>query len=92
VIEVQGFTDQTGTNEQNLELSRRRASSVVRYLTTTHSVPLRKIHVIGMGEDSPAADNKTRAGRKENRRVELKVYTRDMTTAGARGANTTAQR
>lgn len=72
-IEVRGFTDTTGSKEYNLELSRRRADAVVRYLTVNLHVPLVRIHVLGLGEDEPAADNKTSAGRKENRRVEIRV-------------------
>jgi outer membrane protein OmpA-like peptidoglycan-associated protein len=91
VIEVQGFTDQSGSPEQNLELSRRRANAVVRYLTTNHTVPLRRIHVLGMGEEAPVADNKTREGRRENRRVELRVYAREM-AADTKGAKTASSR
>jgi OmpA-OmpF porin, OOP family len=73
VIEVQGFTDATGPKTYNLQLSHRRADAVVRYLTSKHNIPLVKIQLLGYGEDSPAASNDTREGRKENRRVELKV-------------------
>lgn len=72
-IEVEGFTDHIGPEQYNLELSRRRADSVVRYLTENEHVPLVKIHVVGLGEDQPVADNKTRDGRKRNRRVEVRV-------------------
>jgi OOP family OmpA-OmpF porin len=72
-IEVRGFTDATGSKPYNLELSRRRADAVVRYLTVNLHVPLVKIHQLGLGESEPAADNKTSAGRKENRRVEIRV-------------------
>ncbi len=72
-IAVQGYTDATGPKQYNLDLSRRRADSVVRYLTESEHVPLVKIHVLGFGEDQPAADNKTRDGRKENRRVEVRI-------------------
>src|SRR5215212_129017 len=51
ILEIQGFTDKTGTAASNLELSRRRAEEVVRYLTVKHNVPLRRIHVLGVGED-----------------------------------------
>jgi len=78
ILEVEGFTDSTGSASSNLELSRRRADTVVRYLTSSHNVPLRKINVLGLGEDNPNADNKTRAGRKEARRVELKVFALDL--------------
>ncbi len=73
LIEVQGFTDSTGPTQYNLQLSHRRADAVVRYLTAKHGIPLVKIQLLGYGEDSPAAPNKTRDGRKENRRVEVKV-------------------
>jgi OmpA-OmpF porin, OOP family len=72
-IEVKGFTDHIGSKDYNLELSRRRADSVVRYLTEDAHVPLVKIHVVGLGEDEPVADNKTKEGRKENRRVEVRI-------------------
>jgi OOP family OmpA-OmpF porin len=77
-LEVQGFTDRTGSVSTNLALSQKRADAVVRYLTVEHQIPLRKISVLGIGEDAPLADNKTRAGRKQNRRVELKVYALDL--------------
>ena len=74
VLEIQGFTDATGGTMQNLELSRKRADAVVRYLTVHHNVPLRKINVLGVGEEDATADNKTREGRKMARRVEIKVF------------------
>jgi OmpA-OmpF porin, OOP family len=72
-IEVEGFTDSTGPKEYNLELSQRRADTVVRYLTEDQHVPLVKIHMLGLGVDEPAADNHTSDGRKQNRRVEIRV-------------------
>jgi outer membrane protein OmpA-like peptidoglycan-associated protein len=74
VIEVAGYTDKTGSRAANLELSRRRADAVVRYLTVDHNIPLRKIHDVGAGSDFPDADNHNRAARKENRRVDIRVY------------------
>lgn len=81
VVEVQGYTDKTGSKQYNLELSRRRADAVVRYLTEVHKIPLVKIHLLGYGEDSPAQPNNTRAGRKENRRVEITVLAPQLSTA-----------
>jgi outer membrane protein OmpA-like peptidoglycan-associated protein len=78
VIEVQGFTDKTGPSRYNLELSRRRAASVVRYLTITHKLPLHRIYTMGYGSDRPTADNSTREGRMQNRRVELKFFAADL--------------
>lgn len=71
VLEVQGYTDSTGPAAYNLALSRKRAQSVVRYLTLDQKVPLVRIYMLGYGENAPAEPNKTRAGRKENRRVAI---------------------
>ncbi len=49
VVEVAGFTDRTGPRDYNLALSRRRADVVMRYLVD-HNIPLRRIHMIGLGE------------------------------------------
>ncbi len=84
VLEVQGFTDKTGSASGNIVLSQKRADEVVRYLTTQHHVPLRKIHVLGLGADEPAADNKTRDGRTQNRRVEMKVFALDLGSGPAK--------
>lgn len=78
VVEVQGFTDSTGSPAINLELSRRRAAAVVRYLTLSKKIPLYRVNTIGYGEESPSADNKTRDGRKQNRRVEVRFYVPDL--------------
>jgi len=74
VLEVQGFTDRTGSQELNLELSRKRADAVVRYLTVTHKIPLHRIALVGLGSEAPVADNTTRTGRAQNRRVEVRIY------------------
>ncbi len=74
VVEIQGFTDSTGDKATNIELSRKRADAVVRYLTGKHNIPLHRIFVAGYGADNQAANNKTRDGRKLNRRVEMKVF------------------
>ncbi len=74
LIEVEGFADRTGSKAYNLELARRRADAVVHYLTVEKNIPLRCVRVLGVGSDFPNADNKTRAARKENRRVDVKIY------------------
>lgn len=78
ILEIQGYTDATGAPGKNLELSRRRADEVVRYMTVKHQVPLRRIHVLGVGEDVPNADNSTREARKMNRRVDINVFARNV--------------
>lgn len=83
VIEVQGFADQTGHAAYNQELSQRRAMTVARYLSAEHNIPLRRIQMLGIGSVKPVADNKTREGRMQNRRVEVKVYTLPVKAAPA---------
>jgi outer membrane protein OmpA-like peptidoglycan-associated protein len=74
VLEVTGFADSTGNTERNRVLSQRRADSVIRYLVEQHQIPLRRIITpYGFGESNPVADNKSRDGRAQNRRVEVKV-------------------
>jgi outer membrane protein OmpA-like peptidoglycan-associated protein len=74
VLEVTGFADATGNTERNRALSSRRADAVIRYLVENHQIPLRRIVTpYGFGESNPVADNKTRDGRAQNRRVEVKV-------------------
>jgi outer membrane protein OmpA-like peptidoglycan-associated protein len=74
VLEVSGFASAEGGKEQNRRLSQQRADVVIRYLVENHQVPLRRIITpYGYGESQPVADNTTRAGRSENRRVEVKI-------------------
>jgi outer membrane protein OmpA-like peptidoglycan-associated protein len=79
VVEVEGFADKTGGVAFNRELSRKRADAVVHYLAVEHNIPLRSIRAVGAGADFPDANNKTRAARKENRRVDVKIYLLDVT-------------
>jgi OmpA-OmpF porin, OOP family len=74
IIEVTGYADATGSAAMNTKLSEDRAKAVVIYLVQQGSVPIRHIVAPGaMGEYGPAAPNETKAGRAENRRVEVKV-------------------
>jgi len=74
VIEITGFASADGSEEANRRLSQRRAEAVVRYLADNHNISLRRIVIpFGYGENRPMADNSTRDGRKQNRRVEVKV-------------------
>jgi OmpA-OmpF porin, OOP family len=81
VIELAGFTDPIGSASYNLELSRRRAWAVQRYLVD-HNVPLRSIHVVGMGKENPPeslsgpeAANASKSDRNQMaRRVNIRIY------------------
>jgi outer membrane protein OmpA-like peptidoglycan-associated protein len=83
VIEVAGFADSTGPLTLNQALSERRANAVVRYLEQNGDIPIHRIlPMAGMGISHEAADNKTREGRKMNRRVEVKVLVNQGVVAG----------
>ena len=71
-VEVNGYTDNTGTAAFNEQLSEERAGVVREYLTQQR-VPAGSISTHGFGEDSPVASNDNAAGRQQNRRVELVV-------------------
>ncbi len=74
VIEVTGFASADGGTAKNKALSQRRAQAVIDYMVETHNVPLRRIgQSYGFGELQALADNTTREGREQNRRVEVKL-------------------
>jgi outer membrane protein OmpA-like peptidoglycan-associated protein len=74
IIEVMGYADSTGNAAMNTKLSEDRAKAVITYLVQQGAVPVRHIVAPGaMGEYGAAAPNETKAGRAENRRVEVKV-------------------
>lgn len=73
-IEVTGFASADGDERKNKVLSERRAQAVISYLVETHNIPLRRIgQTYGFGELQAVADNATREGREQNRRVEVKL-------------------
>ncbi len=92
IIEIAGYTDRSGSKALNLELGRRRAEAVVRYLTVDHEIPLRRIRELGVGEEFPNAVNKTREDRKENRRVDIKVYGVEGETGGSLSSSSNSPR
>jgi outer membrane protein OmpA-like peptidoglycan-associated protein len=74
MIEVTGFASSEGDPVANERLSGRRADAVIRYLTENHAIPLRRLVTpFGFGAKQPVADNATLEGRKQNRRVEVKI-------------------
>ena len=72
-IEIEGHTDDRGSNEINVKVGLARAQAVQKYLYDVHQVPLHKINIISFGEDRPAASNRTEAGRAQNRRVVIRI-------------------
>ncbi len=67
---IEGYTDSTGTEEYNQELSQRRAQAVANALAA-QGVPASRYQVVGRGQAFPVASNATQAGRQQNRRVEI---------------------
>lgn len=74
-IDIHGHTDNVGSDEDNLELSRERARAVYDYLLAAKIDPLRLSHD-GFGSSRPVADNETPEGRALNRRVEFEILER----------------
>lgn len=81
MIEVQGFTDKTGSQSTNEALSQARATEVTRYLVNQHKIPVRMISAIGSGYTAPVGDDKTSDGRAMNRRVEVRLFAPEATSA-----------
>ena len=75
IITLEGGTDSVGPADYNYDLSQRRANSVIQYLASKYQVPAHKIYVIGLGKDKPVENNKTAAGRADNRRVDVRLMT-----------------
>lgn len=73
-LEIQGHTDNTGEEEWNLILGKRRADAVMEYMHKKYNIPLHRMEVISYGSDAPVGDNSTRDGRAQNRRVVILVY------------------
>lgn len=72
-LEIQGHTDSVGNDAYNEKLGLERAEAVRNYLNRTHKFPLHRMNSISYGESESIADNGTREGRGQNRRVVLVV-------------------
>ncbi|MFL6335288.1 MAG: OmpA family protein [Pyrinomonadaceae bacterium] len=74
VISVVGYADTTGNTARNRDLSERRADAVIYYLVTQRKLPMQHlIQPFGYGQLEPVADNASKAGRAQNRRVEIRL-------------------
>ena len=72
-IEIEGHTDNIGSDEYNYQLGEKRAEAVRNYLNEKCGIPLHAISVISYGESRPVAPNNTKDGRSKNRRVVVRV-------------------
>lgn len=74
-VAIDGHTDNQGLERTNVELSRRRAAAVLRWMSE-HGVDARRLEARGFGPKRPIADNKTAEGKAKNRRVEFQILRR----------------
>jgi len=85
-VDIQGYTDTTGNDAINVPLSQKRAEAVSTYLKScgVSSTQIQKVQ--GYGSANPVADNSTKAGQAQNRRVEVYLYaSQDMINAANNG-------
>lgn len=75
-ITIEGHTDSTGSDAKNREISQSRANAVKSYLVSK-GVPASRITTRGLASDYPVADNSTKAGQAQNRRVEVYITASD---------------
>jgi OOP family OmpA-OmpF porin len=71
-VEIQGHTDSTASNAYNMDLSQRRAQTVMKYLESK-GIAASRMTAVGYGEEKPIATNDTAKGKAKNRRVEFKL-------------------
>jgi outer membrane protein OmpA-like peptidoglycan-associated protein len=74
-VKISGHTDNTGSEEHNLVLSKRRADVVAEYLVN-NGIDINRVETFGLGNTKPLVANITDEGRKKNRRVELLIHDR----------------
>src|ERR1700692_2456843 len=91
IIALEGSTDSVGSADYNYDLSQRRANAVIQYLATKYNVPAHKIYVIGLGKDKPVETNKTKQGRADNRRVDVRLMTNTVGDTNQATPATTGQ-
>lgn len=82
-IEIQGHTDNKGTDEYNMSLSERRASAVANFLKS-HDIKSSRISLKPFGESAPKYTNETEEGRAQNRRVDFLITANEKMKADAR--------
>jgi outer membrane protein OmpA-like peptidoglycan-associated protein len=91
VLEIEGFADAVGSAGYNDQLTQKRAESVRRYLAEQHGIPLYRMTILGFGKSRAVADNHTRSGRAENRRVEVRLLTRNVSSTSTAQGGTSGQ-
>ena len=85
ILEVTGGTDSVGPAQYNYELSQRRADAVVQYLAAKYNIAPHRFYLIGIGKDQYVAENNTPTGRKENRRVQVRLLSNMSSNSASSG-------
>ena len=89
LLAIEGHTDTVGKPAANKILSKKRAASVVKWLTTKGGIEAKRLKSEGYGQEKPIADNATDEGKAKNRRVEITILkTKDGTGAADKPAGT----
>lgn len=70
---IEGHSDDVGSDEQNMKLSKQRADSVVSYLVDAFKIAPNRLSSVGYGETRPIADNSTEEGKRQNRRIDAVI-------------------
>ena len=83
ILELTGGTDSVGDAQYNYALSQRRADAVALYLQSKYSIAPHKFYLVGIGKDKEVASNRTANGRKQNRRVEVRVLSNQQDETSA---------
>lgn len=83
ILELTGGTDSTGDKQYNYALSQRRADAVAQYLQTRYNIAPHRFYLVGIGKDQEVATNGTAAGRKQNRRVQVRVLANQSESTAA---------
>jgi outer membrane protein OmpA-like peptidoglycan-associated protein len=78
ILEIEGFASSDGDTTLNDRLSEARSEAVRRYMAERHNIPLFRMALLGFGESRPVADNATKEGREQNRRVEVRLLTNNV--------------
>ncbi len=83
ILELTGGTDSSGDAQYNYMLSQKRADAVAQYLQSKYNIAPHRFYLVGIGKDKEVASNATSSGRKQNRRVEVRVLSnmQEETTA-----------
>lgn len=85
ILELTGGTDSTGDAQYNYALSQRRADAVAQYLQAKYGIAPHKFYLVGIGKDKEVASNGSSAGRKQNRRVQVRVLSNQQEETAAAG-------